>query len=211
MWQKMGIDSPTAGEKMDAAISRGDWTEAGARSFGALDYWARPGESNVFGIIEDKLGGLGEALTGLIDPIQGVSKVVEGLAGDSNGFTDIFKKIWGGISGMFGGGGGFDFGSIFSFVKHAGGRVHGTGPMRAIPAWMIANAPRLHNGLAPDEFPAILQLGETVIPRAGAVRERPMEIHVHMGGGDNNLTRQSLNQLQAAIGSSISRAVRRNA
>jgi len=29
-------------------------------------------------------------------------------------------------------------------------------------------APRLHGGLAADEFPAILQRGETVIPRGGA-------------------------------------------
>jgi len=43
-------------------------------------------------------------------------------------------------------------------------------PTRPVSAALFANAPRLHNGLAPDEFPAILQRGETVLPRgAGGV------------------------------------------
>jgi hypothetical protein len=37
--------------------------------------------------------------------------------------------------------------------------------MRLVPAGAFAGAPRLHNGLRPDEFPAILQRGETVLPR----------------------------------------------
>ncbi len=38
---------------------------------------------------------------------------------------------------------------------------------RQMPAWMFAGAPRFHDGgyLAPDERPAILQTGETVLSR----------------------------------------------
>ncbi len=48
-------------------------------------------------------------------------------------------------------------------TAHRGGIV-GTDPLpvRALPADLFANAPRLHRGLAPGEFPAILQRGEGV-------------------------------------------------
>ena len=41
------------------------------------------------------------------------------------------------------------------------------GQQRNVPSFLFSGAPRLHNGLAGDEFPAILQKGETVIPRNG--------------------------------------------
>ena len=34
-----------------------------------------------------------------------------------------------------------------------------------MPAYAFAGAPRLHSGLAADEYPAILQRGEEVIPK----------------------------------------------
>jgi hypothetical protein len=61
--------------------------------------------------------------------------------------------------GGFGGGGG---------EAHKGGIV-GITPFkfRAVPASTFAKAPRLHSGLMSDEFPAILQRGEEVIPKGG--------------------------------------------
>jgi len=51
-------------------------------------------------------------------------------------------------------------------VAHAGGIIGETSfPMRMLPAWAFEEAPRLHGGLMPDEFPAILQRGEMVTPR----------------------------------------------
>lgn len=51
-------------------------------------------------------------------------------------------------------------------VAHSGGLVgYDSFPSRLMPAYAFAGAPRLHNGLASDEFPAILQKGERVIPR----------------------------------------------
>jgi hypothetical protein len=46
-------------------------------------------------------------------------------------------------------------------------------PRRFAPDWLFNLAPRLHTGLRPDEFPAILQRGEEVVPRGerdGGVR-----------------------------------------
>ena len=41
------------------------------------------------------------------------------------------------------------------------------GQQRNVPSFLFSGAPRLHNGLSGDEYPAILQKGETVIPRNG--------------------------------------------
>lgn len=49
---------------------------------------------------------------------------------------------------------------------HGGGIVgKDSGQSRAMPAMAFAGAPRLHGGLAPDEYPAILQRGEGVFTR----------------------------------------------
>ena len=54
-------------------------------------------------------------------------------------------------------------------LMHGGGMVGSStgGVSRAVSSGMFNNAPRLHDGLAPDEFPAILQSGERVIKRGG--------------------------------------------
>lgn len=87
------------------------------------------------------------------------------------------SAISGGGSG--GGMGGF-FSSILSSFFHEGGTVgDGAAPTRMMPAALFATAPRFHNGLQPDEFPAILQKGETVLPRGtSAVQPQPVEVQV---------------------------------
>ncbi|HRE06727.1 MAG TPA: phage tail tape measure C-terminal domain-containing protein, partial [Opitutaceae bacterium] len=85
------------------------------------------------------------------------------------------------IMGIFGGtmdgGAGGHFsngGSALAAIKHNGGVVGVTpSPMRPVPTAMFHNAPRLHQGLAPDEFPAILQRGEAVIPKSRVGRDGP--------------------------------------
>ncbi|KKM70301.1 hypothetical protein LCGC14_1442060, partial [marine sediment metagenome] len=56
---------------------------------------------------------------------------------------------------------------INASTLHSGGIVGQTGATRRVPAMAFAGAPRLHGGLAGDEYPAILQRGEQVIPRGG--------------------------------------------
>lgn len=82
----------------------------------------------------------------------------------------IRQQITGPIAGALGdfvkGSGGDIFGSIFSSIFHDGGVVGASSvARRAVPSHLFAGAPRFHNGLMPDEFPAILQKGETVLPR----------------------------------------------
>jgi lambda family phage tail tape measure protein len=87
---------------------------------------------------------------------------------------NITGPIASSLSNALGGGGGSGgqgiFGSffddIFSSIFHSGGVVGETmAARRSVPAHAFIGAPRLHNGLMPDEFPAILQKGETVIPK----------------------------------------------
>jgi hypothetical protein len=64
------------------------------------------------------------------------------------------------------------------YEAHRGGEVGVDAfPMRRLSKALIAAAPRLHSGLKPDEFPAVLQRGEEVIPRDEAG-----------GGGDVHIT-----------------------
>ncbi len=57
-------------------------------------------------------------------------------------------------------------------VAHRGGIVGVTSfPTRAVSPALFARAPRLHDGLRPDEFPAILEQGEKVTSRGGASAE----------------------------------------
>ncbi len=77
----------------------------------------------------------------------------------------------GGVKQFFGLGGGSGIIPGLPFppapTMHTGGRVGGSQrSMRSgVNPAMFAGAPRLHNGLASDEFPAILQKGEIVIPK----------------------------------------------
>jgi len=62
-------------------------------------------------------------------------------------------------------------------TMHTGGMVgYGSYPSRMVSSSLFANAPRLHSGLASDEFPAILQRGERVIPKNQAAGQQPINI-----------------------------------
>ena len=83
-----------------------------------------------------------------------------GMSGLQGFFQNMFSRAsLGGISNN---------NAITGTLFHGGGLVGAPGPMRSVPAGLFAGAPRLHSGLASDEYPAILQRGETVIPRGGA-------------------------------------------
>jgi hypothetical protein len=86
--------------------------------------------------------------------------------------------ILGSLLSSFGGGWGASAGgsmaaseaasASFAMMLHGGGVVGKTpAPLRSVSPAMFSNAPRLHSGLAADEFPAILQRGEKVTPKDG--------------------------------------------
>ncbi len=70
----------------------------------------------------------------------------------------IAQAISGGLGGLMTG-----------MFMHTGGTVGQTAsPTRYVDPLLFASAPRLHTGLKSDEFPAILQRGETVTPKGQA-------------------------------------------
>ncbi|MBM4277272.1 MAG: hypothetical protein FJ130_05220 [Deltaproteobacteria bacterium] len=118
--------------------------------------------------------------------IKGAQSAKEALDNIWKGMADAFVSavakmitnwlIFGSITGSKESGGGWLtggfwrglLGSLFpAAVKHGGGIVGAdNGPTRFMPAWNFTNAPRLHAGLRPDEYPAILQRGEGVFTPA---------------------------------------------
>jgi hypothetical protein len=123
--------------------------------------------------------------------------------------------LLGSILGMFGGGTnsspqGNPYGAgTGGWQMHKGGIVgSGSYPHREMPAWMIASAPRLHNGLASDEFPAVLQKGERVIPKGKSANTNNITINVAAPGG--RMDRESLNSIQTGLYTALQRAGSRN-
>ena len=100
-------------------------------------------------------------------------------------YQNITRPLFGGISGAIGNlfGGGttgphIGAGGITAFGMHGGGIVgRDASFIRPVDPGIFSSAPRLHSGLMPDEFPAILQKGEAVIPKDA----------VGGGAGDTNI------------------------
>lgn len=93
-------------------------------------------------------------------------------------YQNITAPLFGGISSMvgkvFSGGATVAGGSTTLDLTrnlsvsgfHSGGIVgRDSSFTRSLPGSLFSHAPRLHSGLMPDEFPAILQRGEAVIPK----------------------------------------------
>lgn len=65
------------------------------------------------------------------------------------------------------------------FIRHTGGYVGSTpAPRRWVNPAIFTRAPRLHDGLDYDEYPAVLQRGERVVPRGGG-GSRPVVININ--------------------------------
>lgn len=124
-----------------------------------------------------------------------------GMGGQGGGgILGMIKGLFGGGAGGAGGagagaGGGMSgglgaiFGSILANVAHTGWDVgRGGQPMRQLPASIFLSAPRLHQGLEPDEFPAVLQRGERVQSRREVARgggRGPIHITVNTPDADS--------------------------
>jgi len=137
------------------------------------------------------------------------SLFVDVMQGKLEGFRDFVSRIFQSIQQMAadmlaqiateaifgklskaGGGGGLlgaivgGVGSLLGSIMHDGGVVGAPAPLRVVPLATFANAPRLHGGLGSDEFPAILQRGEKVIPKSGNTQNQPQSINVVINAVD---------------------------
>ena len=132
---------------------------------------------------------------------------------------NISGPIANGLSSMLGGGGGSAgsgggiFGSFFSDmfagVFHTGGAVGDTpASRRSVPSYLFANAPRFHNGLMPDEFPAILQRGETVVPKGKSMGGMNINFNVSTPNAQSFMDSQG--QIMAKLAGNLQRYKARN-
>lgn len=97
-------------------------------------------------------------------------------------------------------------GSIFqatvgAFKFHTGGKVGQGGSPVSVPVSTFIAAPRFHNGLKPDEFPAILQSGEEVVPKdqVGQDRQRGGGVVINVTTPDADSFRKSRRQISREL------------
>jgi hypothetical protein len=90
-----------------------------------------------------------------------------------------FKMLLGNVIGNFGVPGGQAGSGLLGAAFHGGGIVGSEGKSRAVPASLLASAPRFHGGMMPGEYPAILQKGEGVFT--------PAQMKAMGGGGNVNI------------------------
>jgi hypothetical protein len=153
--------------------------------------------------MRDELASLSANFTmGFIQDIEGGMKATEALRDSLKKLADqllsmalnsLFREMFAGLFDTTGAGtgkGGF-FGNIASMFgwAHGGGVAGSFGNARSVSALAFAGAPRYHNGgiagISSDEIPAILQRGETVLPRgagSGPISNSIGAIHIDMSG-----------------------------
>ncbi len=112
--------------------------------------------------------------------------------------------------GSFGAGGGGLIGGLLGGIFHSGGVVGETGARRAVSPSLFIGAPRLHNGLRPDEFPAILQRGEEVIPRGGRNSGSSVVVNMNISTPNADTFQRDQGQIMARTAAALERASRRN-
>ncbi len=128
--------------------------------------------------------------------------------------NSAISSIFGLFTGVFSGGVGYDAAlgktgyGIVPF-HHSGGVVGDPStPSKPVNMAIFANAKRYHSGLASDEFPAILQRGETVIPRGGSAGgitiNAPVNVNVQSGASG---AQSDISQGQQ-IGEQVAKAMR---
>jgi hypothetical protein len=113
---------------------------------------------------------------------------------------------------LFGGGSNtpMDTTTALALVKHSGGTIGSSGgSSRSVPLSAFSFAPKLHNGLMPDEYPAILQKGERVIPRNRA-NSMSNNITINVSAPNGMVSRESISQMTGALYASLQRSGRRN-
>lgn len=160
-------DTKTAGgEITDNVVGSSDEFASKVESSSSLWQMMTKESAGLFG---EQVGLAGEQFTSIlgsgITSIFGAMGIGVALGGGIGGNTTgaLIGSLAGfALLGPLGAIGGGLIGGFF----HEGGIVGQTAvPQRMFDPSIFANAPRLHSGLRSDEFPAILQKGEKVIPK----------------------------------------------
>ena len=141
--------------------------------------------------------------------------VLEPLFGTGKTGPGEFGVVGDAAKSVFGGSGGLSLSSIsgvFGKLFHEGGTVGDGGSGRWVSPGAFAGAVRYHEGgiagLLPGEVPAILQQGETVIPKDGRTPGGGHTIHVHIQTPDPAAFKASQGQIAAMLSRAVSQGNR---
>lgn len=94
-------------------------------------------------------------------------------------------------------------------VPHGGGVIGFDAiPTRQVPTATFAGAPRLHDGLKSDEFPAILQRGETVTAKDESTGN--VVVNINLQSWDSADTQRWMMRNQGALATTIQKAIQNN-
>jgi hypothetical protein len=146
------------------------------------------------GMLKNILPGGGASTIGLGGLFNwGAPAAPGGSPGGLSGIGSWFSSLFGGATATA------NAPAVMGGLYHSGGDVGFGGVPIMAPASLFAGARRFHSGLAPGEFPSILQHGERVLTQAQAQRsdavisglaeaagasragsEGPRELHTHL-------------------------------
>lgn len=130
------------------------------------------GGGNGFLSILSAAGGLISGGMGVASSLASASSVASSAAYTASAYSSLASSSTSG----------------FAMLYHDGGIVGDSSvPTRVMPYTNWSTVPRYHNGLLSDEFPAVLQKGETVIPRGKTVstkRESSAPININIMAAD---------------------------
>lgn len=130
------------------------------------------GGSNGFMAILNAAGSLVSGGVGIASSLASASSVASSAAYTASAYSSLASSSTSG----------------FAMLYHDGGIVGDSSvPTRVMPYTNWSTVPRYHNGLLSDEFPAVLQKGETVIPRGKTVstkRESSAPININIMAAD---------------------------
>ncbi len=133
-----------------------------------------------------------------------LTAMIEKIVSDQGGFSSMFSGFGGGgfdLFELFGGGSGMFF--------HQGGVVGTTNvPRKRVNPLLFFGAPRLHGGLMPGEYPAVLQQGETVVPRGGFAGQQTVVYNIY--ANDSKSFSESMRENRAIIHKEVVNGLRDN-
>lgn len=150
---------------------------------GEIEATARSSAVNsLAGALSDIVTGAKSGKEALLDMVSSFTRAMLDVINRrlAEALIDQFAKAFSSTGSSGSGGFWSSLARVFTTTYHTGGVVgDGRPATRAVNPALFALAPRFHSGLMPDEFPAILQRGETV---RTARQERQLRESMSVGG-----------------------------
>ncbi len=192
-------------------------TQAFAHMEDALVAFVQTGKMDFKGLADSIIADLTRIAIrqAIIGPLAGALFGAAG-AGAGGGLLGSAMSLFSSGGGAAAGADAAAAGAPYALVWHQGGVVgQDTAPQRPVDPVLFLNAPRYHAGgrvgLGANEVPAILERGETVIPKGRAPKGTAgVTVYMTVNARDAESFRKSENQLAGELAVRLARAKHRN-